>query len=44
MDELFDKMKSLIADKLEIEADKVTLEASFFDVPNLFQRKRRNFF
>ncbi len=29
MDELFDKMKSLIADKLEIEEDKITLDSSF---------------
>ncbi len=29
MDELFEKMKKLIADKLEIEPEKVTLEASF---------------
>ncbi len=29
MDELFDKMQKLIADKLEIDASKVTLESSF---------------
>jgi acyl carrier protein len=29
MDELFEKMKKLIADKLEIDESKVTLEASF---------------
>ena len=29
MDELFDKMKALIADKLEIDADKITLDSSF---------------
>jgi acyl carrier protein len=29
MDELFEKMKKLIADKLEIEEGKVTLESSF---------------
>ena len=29
MDELFDKMKKLIADKLEVDADKITMEASF---------------
>jgi acyl carrier protein len=29
MDELFEKMKKLIADKLEIDEAKVTLEASF---------------
>ncbi len=29
MDDLFEKMKSLIADKLEIEEDKITLESSF---------------
>jgi acyl carrier protein len=29
MDDLFEKMKKLIADKLEIEEEKVTLEASF---------------
>jgi acyl carrier protein len=29
MDELFEKIKKLIADKLEIEEDKVTLDASF---------------
>lgn len=29
MDELFEKVKKLIADKLEIEESKVTLEASF---------------
>ncbi len=29
MDELFEKIKKLIAEKLEIDADKVTLEASF---------------
>jgi acyl carrier protein len=29
MDELFEKMKKLIADKLEIEGDKITLDASF---------------
>ena len=27
--ELFEKLKKLIADRLEIEADKVTLESSF---------------
>ncbi len=27
--ELFDKMKKLIADRLEIEEDKITLESSF---------------
>ena len=29
VDELFEKMKKLIADKLEIDAAKVTMEASF---------------
>ncbi len=29
MDELFEKMKALIADKLEIDEAKVTLDASF---------------
>ncbi len=29
MDELFDKMQKLIAEKLGVEADKVTLDASF---------------
>jgi acyl carrier protein len=29
MDELFEKMKTLIAKKLEIDPEKVTLEASF---------------
>jgi acyl carrier protein len=29
MDELFEKMKKLIAEKLEIDAAKVTMEASF---------------
>jgi len=29
MDETFEKMKKLIADKLEIDAAKVTMEASF---------------
>lgn len=29
MDELFDKMQQLIAEKLEIEPSKVTLESSF---------------
>ncbi len=29
MDELFDKIQKLIADKLEIDASKVTLESSF---------------
>ena len=29
MDELFKKIQKLIADKLEIDAEKVTLEASF---------------
>jgi acyl carrier protein len=29
MDELFDKMKKLIAEKLEIDPAKVTMEASF---------------
>jgi acyl carrier protein len=29
MDELFEKMKKLIADKLEIEESKVTLKSSF---------------
>ena len=28
-EELFDKMKKLIAEKLEIEEEKITLEASF---------------
>lgn len=29
MDELFEKMKKLIAEKLEIEEDKITLDSSF---------------
>lgn len=29
MDELFEKMRELIVEKLEIDADKVTLDASF---------------
>jgi acyl carrier protein len=29
MDELFEKMKKLIADKLEVEESKITMEASF---------------
>ncbi len=29
MDELFEKMKALIADKLEIDAGKITLDSSF---------------
>jgi acyl carrier protein len=29
MDELFEKMKKLIADKLEIDEGKITLDASF---------------
>jgi acyl carrier protein len=29
MDDLFEKMKSLIAEKLEIEEDKITMESSF---------------
>ena len=29
MDELFGKLKKLIAEKLEVEEDKITLEASF---------------
>jgi acyl carrier protein len=29
MDELFEKVKKLIAEKLEVEAGKVTMEASF---------------
>jgi acyl carrier protein len=29
MDDLFEKMKSLIAEKLEIEEDKITLDSSF---------------
>ncbi|PIE97769.1 MAG: acyl carrier protein [Treponema sp.] len=29
MDELFEKMKELISEKLEIEKDKITLDASF---------------
>ncbi len=29
MDELFDKIQKLIADKLEIDAEKVTMNASF---------------
>jgi acyl carrier protein len=29
MDELFEKMKKLIADKLEVDADKITPDASF---------------
>jgi len=28
-DELFDKMKKLIADRLEVEEDKITLDSSF---------------
>jgi acyl carrier protein len=29
MDELFNQIKDIIADKLEVEEDKITLEASF---------------
>lgn len=29
MDELFEKIQSLIADKLDIEKDKITMESSF---------------
>ncbi len=29
MDELFEKMQKLIAEKLDLDADKVTMEASF---------------
>lgn len=29
MDELFDKLKALIVDNLEVEEDKITLDASF---------------
>ena len=29
MDEIFEKMKKLIADKLEVEEEKITLEADF---------------
>ena len=29
MEELFEKLKKLIADNLEIEADKITLDSSF---------------
>ena len=29
MDELFEKMKKLIADKLEVEESKITMDASF---------------
>jgi acyl carrier protein len=29
MDELFQKIKKIIADKLEVEEDKITMEASF---------------
>lgn len=29
MDELFEKLKSLIAEKLEVEESKITMEASF---------------
>ena len=29
MDELFEKIKKIIADKLEVEEDKITLDASF---------------
>jgi acyl carrier protein len=29
MDEIFEKMKKLIADKLEVDAGKITMEASF---------------
>ncbi|MDR1839504.1 MAG: acyl carrier protein, partial [Treponema sp.] len=29
MDELFEKMKKLIAEKLEVDEGKITLEASF---------------
>jgi acyl carrier protein len=29
MDELFDKMKTLIADRLEIEEEKITIDSSF---------------
>ena len=33
MDELFSKMQKLIADKLEIEESKVTMDASFRQDP-----------
>ncbi len=29
MDEIFEKMKKIIADKLEVEEDKITLDSSF---------------
>ena len=29
MDQLFDRMKKLIADRLEIEEDKITMDSSF---------------
>ena len=29
MDELFEKVKKIIADKLEVEESKITLDASF---------------
>jgi acyl carrier protein len=29
MDDLFEKMKKLIADKLEVDVEKITLDASF---------------
>jgi acyl carrier protein len=29
MDELFEKMKKLIADKLEVDEDKITMDSSF---------------
>ncbi|MCK4541866.1 MAG: acyl carrier protein [Spirochaetales bacterium] len=29
MDELFDKLKKLVAEKLEVEEDKITMESSF---------------
>jgi acyl carrier protein len=29
MDEMFEKIKKLVAENLEVEADKVTMEASF---------------
>ena len=29
MDELFDKMKKIIAEKLEVEEEKITMESSF---------------
>lgn len=29
MDELFEKMKALIAEKLDVEGEKITLDASF---------------